>query len=139
MAPEETDPSGAFDDLVVEPLPEAPGLQVRGRGPMTPAWARASMAAVLASPRFEAGVNVLLDLSAMDFTGVVARDMGIISRQERSILDGDALPGRVAVLVEEDLPYGLSRMFEALSERADGPIYRVVRSRADALAWFAQG
>lgn len=139
MAPDEIDPGAAFDSLIVEPLTEVPGLQVRGSGPMTPAWARASMLAVFAAPEFEAGMNVLLDLSAMDFTGVVARDLGTISRQERAVVGGERLPGRVAVLAVNDLPFGLSRMFEALAERPDGPTYRVVRSRADAIAWFAQG
>jgi hypothetical protein len=45
--------------------------------------------------------------------------------------------GRTALVVGEDLSFGLSRMYESLSEVRDHPIHhRVFRDKGEALAWL---
>ncbi len=79
---------------------------------------------------------MILDIRAMSTPRSSPADVKSIVEDERETASYG--PRRMAILVANDLQFGVARMFELLAETGDHREHRVVRSLEEALDWFRQ-
>lgn len=84
------------------------------------------------------GRSRLWDYRAADLTGLSGRDLAVIA-DAVSRKEPEPEGFRVAVVVEKDVDFGISRMYQALAERRLSVPYEVFRNLADAERWLRDG
>lgn len=109
-------------------------VRVAVSGPVVPAEFDAALTAITTSAEFPPDVDALWDFSDADFRVTQSSDLRLmldarVARVER----GRSL---VALVVNDDVAYGMSRIFQALSERTMPQRLTVVRSVGDAERWI---
>jgi hypothetical protein len=114
--------------------PELRILNVAVSGPVVPAEFDAALTAITTSTAFPPDVDALWDFSDADFRGTRSADLRVMldtrmARVER----GRSL---VAIVANSDMAYGMSRIFQALSERGMPQRLTVVRSVNEAERWI---
>ena len=120
-------------------LRREPGyFHVLTRGPADAAVFDAYLAEMVAHPEWVPGTPFIADHTSLDAEPLTMDGL-------RSIADGCAAlreeigRAKVAVLVPEDLEYGMARQwFAFVSERWDATS-KLFRNHADAIAWFREG
>lgn len=109
---------------------------LRDRGEMTPERGLGWVPTLMARPDYVAGMPLLLDMREIDFS-MLDRD-GI----ERLVTGIAEQPGggpcATALLVAEDLAFGMTRMFEARVDGVDERLRRVFRDPDAALRWLLE-
>lgn len=97
----------------------------------------AAFNAVLDDPDFSPGMDTLWNLMNADVSSISIEeiqsivDMVEINAQRRGA-------GRVAIVAERDVDFGVSRIYQALASDLDTSV-AVFRAVADAEAWFDRG
>jgi len=90
---------------------------------------------ISADPRYEPGLDVLLDL--VDCKSLPMADKVRVA-SERVAADSSSLRfGRMAIVVPSDALFGMLRMFHTLSETAFNDA-QIFRDRDQALQWLAE-
>jgi len=90
---------------------------------------------------FKHGVtpHLLWDFTSADLSGITQKDMEEIITVAKSYAHLRK-NGKTALLVPKDLSFGLSRMYETLSEIREHPIlHRLFRDMGKAMAWLESG
>ena len=84
---------------------------------------------------FKPGLNEIADMSDADMKGVTSNGLQTLSWMVRQRL-GDKCAGfKTAIIAPEDLSFGLSRMYEMLSDDSPESV-KVFRERDEAWAWI---
>lgn len=86
---------------------------------------------------FVPGMGTLWDLRAADASNTTSADLRQL-KQSRAQLADRRGPGRVALLAEDDLTFGICRMIEASTE-VPGIQIMVFRDEPAAVVWVAGG
>lgn len=109
-------------------------LHVAVSGPVVPALFDAAMTAITSAADFPPDVDTLWDFSEADFTATHSADL----RRMLDVRLAHAERGRslVALVVTSDVAFGMSRMFQELSERPLSEHLTVTRSVAEAKQWM---
>lgn len=85
-------------------------------------------------PAWPAGVNLLIDHRALDSTGLTAADIQQIARIRES--HRGRMPfRRIASVVETDLGFGLTRMWDFYTDHDQTREHRIFRSIDEAKRW----
>jgi hypothetical protein len=109
---------------------------LRDRGEMTPERALGWTPALLAHPDYIAGMPVLMDMREIDFSSLDRHGI------ERLVAGIGAQPGGgprcTALVVADDLGFGMTRVFEALVNGVDDRLRRVFRDSDAALYWLLE-
>ena len=87
----------------------------------------------------DATPHLLWDFSEADLSGITSAHMEQIIAVSKS--KAHIRPdGRTALVVQKDLSFGLSRMYETLADISQHPVaYRVFRDKDEAVAWLGKG
>jgi hypothetical protein len=106
-------------------------------GVVVPAEYDAAVRRVLAHPRFQPGMPLVFDLRAADLTQLSAEAFRsfAVTNQDVAARRGRA---RSAIVVADDLQFGLLRMYEVLGATQNLE-NRVFRELAAAIAWARDG
>jgi hypothetical protein len=109
-------------------------VQVTVTGQASPELFREALAALTASGEFPADIDTLWDLRAVDFQGIDDRFVRTLVgiRRGEYATRGQA---RVAILVGNDLQFGLGRQFELIAGDAMAGV-GVFRTPEEARAWL---
>jgi hypothetical protein len=86
--------------------------------------------AMVLDPAFTPDSAQLYDFS--EVTGIEVTPAGIRALARKSVF---ATTARRAIVVSNDVGYGMARMFAQLSNR-DEEVFRIFRDRAEALPWL---
>jgi hypothetical protein len=97
---------------------------------------RSAMHAILERLGADPDMPTLYDLRGSDFTHLSAEDMALLRDQNRQ-LAGRRGDTRLALLVADDLSYGLCRMYAALGVSSNLEV-DVFRDEREALRWLVQ-
>jgi hypothetical protein len=90
---------------------------------------------VYADPRFRPGMNLLIDHSQLEGSGISNDAVRALAESANRDATAAGL-GSLAIVAPNSLTFGLGRMWEALAgEEFEGKVV-VVRSRAEALEWI---
>ena len=92
---------------------------------------------LVASPRFRAGMAILVDHLLLDARPLTAADIKALAVAVVR-LDDQIGPSRVAIVVPDPLTFGFARMYELYAEPAQVRS-RVFYSRNEALEWLGSG
>jgi len=93
-----------------------------------------SRQAIVEDPDFTVGMPTLYDIRAGSLSGLYAQAMRWIGDQGRKFKERRGAH-RTALLVADDLSFGMSRMYEVLGGRPETAV-RVFRDYDEALAWL---
>ena len=88
----------------------------------------------LSDSRFQPGMLVLADHSALDLTELSSADVQTIGRAYRDFLDRVG-QSRIAIVVSQPFAFGLARMAEAYAGQP-APNQRIFYSRDEAISWL---
>lgn len=92
--------------------------------------------AVAADPRVKPGVRELVDLRAVDSVEASTESLGVIifsDKEHREKFEGM----KIAIVAPRELLYGLSKIFEVLSDVENAPsTINVFRTMAEAKEWL---
>ena len=130
------------------PQPQAPRISVDGaeggryvrvrfEGVLSIRAIEAVALEMFALDDFVPGMGTLWDLRAADASNTTSADLRQL-RQSRAQLADRRGPGRVALLAEDDLTFGICRMVEASTE-VPGIQIMVFRDELAAVGWVAGG
>lgn len=124
------DGGGTFE---VSSDPETEILTIRFRGPLSAELVRRALESYSSDRGGFAVARRLWDLRFVDEVRLTAAEIQAVARrsQER---DRDT-PGRLALLVSDDLSYGLARIHQAFRE-SDVTAQQIFRDEARARAWL---
>ena len=106
------------------------------RGKLTAAAVTATIRALIGNPEFQPGMGIvwdlrrgtLVELTADEIRGTIHYAAGRIEARGR---------GRMAIVVSQDVDYGIGRMFAAYAERT-GIERRVFRNLEEAIHWASR-
>jgi hypothetical protein len=111
-------------------------LFVRVEGALSPEMFDAALASITSAADYPANVDTIYDFRAADFSGTHSIDMqrmrGVRTRyagREGAIL---------ALVVADDVGFGMSRMFQLLFEGDASPHLTVTRSLDEARRWILE-
>lgn len=109
-------------------------LSVSVHGPVSPELLDATLAAITASTEYPANVDTIWDFRAADFSTLHADQMRrmLAVRKKHAGREGSF----TAMVAEDDVAFGMSRMFQFLADGVVGQDWRVTRSLADAEQWI---
>lgn len=117
----------------VERLEDPPALIVRPRGTMSTAnfrdWGRALRAHAL----FEADLHQIIDLSQVDFSALRRADIDRMVAMAAALDYGPTTC--IALVADENLRYGFSRMYEIVASDGVPRLRAVFRTLDEAVAW----
>jgi hypothetical protein len=107
-------------------------------GSIGPADCIALIDRILGDPRYREGFSCLVDNRALETAFTPDQLRQVIPAVARAF--AAMAPGpRIAVLVDRDVQYGLTRMFQSLSSDILNLNLRIFRDPAEARAWLAEG
>lgn len=87
-------------------------------------------------PDANAGLNELADLREADMRAVTSEGIRALSSQTKHFLNAnDVLRRKLAIVAPEQLPFGLSRMYEALMADPRQTVH-VFKDIEEAVAWL---
>jgi hypothetical protein len=111
---------------------------VETSGPAVLADLEAMTGALVADPRFRAGLAIVIDHTRAQWASLTPTD---IRRRAAGLaaLSARIGPQRIAFVVGGTGDYGIGRMLELLTEEDTQLRTRIFRSRDDARAWLADG
>jgi hypothetical protein len=112
-------------------------MVIRTSGPATVEDVAESMRARVQHPCWRPGLDVLIDHSALDTSGVDAKTVESLLRALEPYA-GAVGSGRSALVVPNSITFGFARMFEALAQERLPRRYHVFRSLEEAEAWLAE-
>lgn len=112
-------------------------VRVEAWGDLTLQDVVAGIAPMVSDPRFERDMPQLVDLGRVDHTALATEQLQTLveSFAKESARIGSS---RVAAYAPKPLLFGVSRMFQSLSERLP-MTFRVFRDRDAAEAWLKEG
>jgi hypothetical protein len=89
----------------------------------------------LDDPKWRPGMDSLVDLRALDFADLTAAQIrALVDAQARNKVKRGG--GRAAIVVSQEVAYGLVRMYEAYADQQVALRPRVFRSYEEAHAWL---
>ncbi len=92
---------------------------------------------LLAHPDFSQDMNVLWDLREGDVSSFSYDDLMNVTRYIENRVEGEASVHKVAIVASSNLGFGISRMYEMLSEELP-IILRVFRDIEEASKWLGE-
>ena len=113
--------------------PDGRELQVVVRGPAEVAVFKEYMGLLDDDPRIQTCRAALIDIREVRIAGLKTDELQDVARFRR---EHQPPVERVALLVDEDLAFGLARQFEAMTEASEGPERRVFRNESKAWEWL---
>lgn len=87
-------------------------------------------------PDWRPGYSELADLRRCDMRQVTADGLRRLSRLAQSAVGDAAVSFRTAVVVEDDLPFGLARMYGTFADTLAEDV-QVFRDEGEAIEWLA--
>lgn len=108
-------------------------LITRWRGLVTDDTLLSGYAKIYADPLWAPGFSELADLRDGDLTGVTSGGLTKLAHGIASLLDG--VESKSAVLVSNDLGYGLARMYDVFAHESAETV-QVFRDPEPAFAWL---
>lgn len=91
----------------------------------------------LKDPKYQPGMNAVWHFHDVSKVNLTSTDLMFVSEYASRNIDKDGKPYKLALVAEDDLPYGLSRVYEAWSSERPVTIsnFRVLD---EALEWINQ-
>lgn len=86
---------------------------------------------------WQEGMNLLLDHRPLDSTGLTSKEIRLIS-MTRPEPAGPSPFRRIATVVETDLGFGLTRMWDFYTDRDETREHRIFRSMEEAKGWLKE-
>lgn len=93
-----------------------------------------TIAEMLKNPEYKAGMNAVWYFRGALKVDLTSGDLMYIAEYASKNIDIDGKPYKLALVAEDDLPYGLTRVYEAWSSERPVSI-KNFRSIDDALVW----
>jgi hypothetical protein len=88
--------------------------------------------------RWKPGYHEIADMRDVDVSGLTGKGVREVSAMVESYTRGKCERFKTAVIASEDLPFGLARMYEAVSDESPESV-RVFRDVKAALEWMEVG
>lgn len=93
-----------------------------------------TIAETLKNPEYQAGMNAVWYFSGILKVDLTSDDLMYIAEYASKNIDIEGKPYKLALVAEDDLPYGLTRVYEAWSSERPVTI-KNFRSIDDAMIW----
>ena len=104
-------------------------------GPLTDADLFRCYEGLSEMPDWRPGLHELADLRTADVAAVSAEGLRGLSRMVEGHFDGLGVEFKTAVIAPDDLPFGLARLYEMVSDQSPETV-QVFRSPSPALKWL---
>jgi len=111
-------------------------LSIRVDGPVSPELLDATLSTITTSAEYPPNADTIWDFRTADFSIVGADQMRrmLMVRKKHVAREGSLM----ALVVADDVAFGMSRMFQFLAEDVVTSTLRVTRSLADAEQWIVE-
>jgi hypothetical protein len=118
--------------------PAAGRVTIRYSGVIADAELMETFARVYQDPRHRVGMDELSDCRLVERLDVTAVGLQRLAEMTARLLDPKGTPWKVAIVVGQDVAFGLGRMYELLREGSPEHV-RVFRDLGDADRWLLGG